>query len=93
MVFFLYITGADQGGGTMEIAKRIGGAILGAVEGWLIGGLIIMLMNDSDKFAGSIVGGVIGAVVGALLPIATVVPFILLLFIAGHRESKAGRYN
>ncbi len=77
----------------MEIAKRIGGGILGAVEGWLIGGLIIMLMNDSEKFAGSIIGGIIGAVIGVLIPIATIVPFLLLLLIAGHRESKTGRIN
>lgn len=71
----------------MDIAKRIGAAILGFLEGYFLGGLIIGAMNNASGFQGSILWGVIGAVIGALFPISTLLLFILLIP-AFYREGK-----
>lgn len=75
----------------MDILKRIGGCILGAVEGWFLC-LLFYKLNDAtaSNFA-YIISSIIGGVIGFCLPIATVAIFIGLVYLI--TELGASRSN
>ena len=61
----------------MEAVKRIGGGLLGGVEGWFLGGALVTV-TEGVEFTGSVFWGIIGAVIGALIPAATILPLSLI---------------
>lgn len=62
----------------MELWKRIGGAILGGIEGYALYMLIVFIGNQDLTEEISIVFVIIGAIIGFFAPIITIIGILLL---------------
>lgn len=70
----------------MDLWKRIGGAILGGIEGYVLYMIIVSIGNQDLTKGISIVFVIIGAIIGFFAPIITLIG--LLLFFELIREAN-----